>query len=393
MALERLTYDRAAKAVTYRSDKSEGPTAGTETADPLEFLALVLVHIPDKGHVTTRYYGWYSNRPRGMRRQAKPAAADAPVPIVTPPRLAPTTLGGVATADLRGRPARVPAMRRPDANRGVHHAVRGDRPDTDAPPHPRCLRRRRGSAQRAESALGRLARHSWARIDDRPRARRPSPLPERRPVRPGSPVGCVRRARRSRIGPAPRGDDPRQGRPNDPRRGQTGERPHPDRTRARGPACSVAPYFYAPIEIPIAQMLRGHYGYYGITGNANVLSGFFLRGDPCLAEVAAPSNRTRCDAVVTIHARAEAVSASAAQGRPQRLPDVANPWTRSRAGPQAARTLIHCRRQQAPLPPDQLLGVHCKRRSRRRDRVDPQSTAFDRLVQTRALNGALTRLD
>jgi len=40
--------------VTYRSDESEGPTAGSETADPLEFLARVLVHIPDKGHVTTR---------------------------------------------------------------------------------------------------------------------------------------------------------------------------------------------------------------------------------------------------------------------------------------------------------------------------------------------------
>jgi Putative transposase len=90
VALERLTYDRAAKAVTYRSDKSEGPTAGTETADPLEFLARVLTHIPDKGQVTTRYYGWFANRPRGMRRRAEPAAADAPVPIVTAPRLAPT---------------------------------------------------------------------------------------------------------------------------------------------------------------------------------------------------------------------------------------------------------------------------------------------------------------
>ncbi len=28
--------------------------------DPLEFLARVLVHIPDKGHVTMRYYGWYA---------------------------------------------------------------------------------------------------------------------------------------------------------------------------------------------------------------------------------------------------------------------------------------------------------------------------------------------
>jgi hypothetical protein len=81
VALERLTYDRAARAVTYRSDTSEGPTAGTETADPLEFLARVLVHIPDKGHVTTRYYGWYANRPRGMRDKAAPAAANGPSAI------------------------------------------------------------------------------------------------------------------------------------------------------------------------------------------------------------------------------------------------------------------------------------------------------------------------
>lgn len=90
VAVERLTYDRTAKAVTYRSDKSEGPTAGTETADPLEFLARVLTHIPDKGQVTTRYYGWYANRLRGMRHQAESVLIDAPVPIVTPPRLAPT---------------------------------------------------------------------------------------------------------------------------------------------------------------------------------------------------------------------------------------------------------------------------------------------------------------
>lgn len=76
--------------MTYRSDKSEGPTAGTETADPLEFLARVMVHIPDKGHVTTRYYRWYANRPRGMSGKTETvtdAAADSPVP--TP--LRPTT--------------------------------------------------------------------------------------------------------------------------------------------------------------------------------------------------------------------------------------------------------------------------------------------------------------
>ena len=58
VALERLTYDRAAKAVPDRSDKSEGPTAGTAIVDPLAFRARVLVYIPDKGHVTTRYSGW-----------------------------------------------------------------------------------------------------------------------------------------------------------------------------------------------------------------------------------------------------------------------------------------------------------------------------------------------
>jgi hypothetical protein len=90
VALDRLTDDRRAKAVTYRSDTSDGPTAGPETVDPLEFLARVLVHIPDKGQVTTRYDGWYANRPRGMRGTAATAAAAVAPAIVPAPRLAPT---------------------------------------------------------------------------------------------------------------------------------------------------------------------------------------------------------------------------------------------------------------------------------------------------------------
>ena len=38
--------------MTYRSDTSEGPTEGAETVDPLEFLARVLVHIPNKGSIS-----------------------------------------------------------------------------------------------------------------------------------------------------------------------------------------------------------------------------------------------------------------------------------------------------------------------------------------------------
>jgi len=135
VALERLTYDRAAKAVTYRSDQSDGPTAGTETVDPLEFLARVLVHIPGKGHVTkghvtTRYYGWYANRPRGGRRQAEPAAADTAPMIFPAPRLAPTE---ATRRHLRTRAPQAGARSPPSAwgpaSRG---ASRAPRPSADA---------------------------------------------------------------------------------------------------------------------------------------------------------------------------------------------------------------------------------------------------------------------
>ena len=57
--------------------RPETPTSSV-TRQRVEFLAWVLVHIPEKGHVTTRHRGWYANRPRGMREKAKPAAARRP---------------------------------------------------------------------------------------------------------------------------------------------------------------------------------------------------------------------------------------------------------------------------------------------------------------------------
>ena len=48
-------------------ERFDGPTAGTQTLDPLEFLARLLTHIPDPGQVMTRYYGWYASRTRGTR--------------------------------------------------------------------------------------------------------------------------------------------------------------------------------------------------------------------------------------------------------------------------------------------------------------------------------------
>jgi hypothetical protein len=39
LALDRLTYEPATEQLTYRSDKADGPTAGTQTENRLEFLA------------------------------------------------------------------------------------------------------------------------------------------------------------------------------------------------------------------------------------------------------------------------------------------------------------------------------------------------------------------
>jgi hypothetical protein len=74
--MDRLTYDPTVEQLTDRSDKTDGPTAGTQTLDPLEFLARLLTHIPDPGQVLTRYYGWYASRTRGTRARLARLAAD-----------------------------------------------------------------------------------------------------------------------------------------------------------------------------------------------------------------------------------------------------------------------------------------------------------------------------
>ncbi len=70
VALGRMEYSQEDSSVTYHSDKPTGPTAGKETTDALEFLARLTSHIPDKGQVLQRYYGFYASRVRGMRCKA-----------------------------------------------------------------------------------------------------------------------------------------------------------------------------------------------------------------------------------------------------------------------------------------------------------------------------------
>jgi hypothetical protein len=70
LALSRITYLPEEGRVCLRSDKADGPTAGTHSFEPLEFLARLLAHLPRKGDVYIRYYGAYSVRRRAAWRKA-----------------------------------------------------------------------------------------------------------------------------------------------------------------------------------------------------------------------------------------------------------------------------------------------------------------------------------
>ena len=55
-----------------------GPRRNFQVLSPLDFLAEFTQHIPAKGAHLVRYYGWYSNKARGMHRKLAEAAAVEP---------------------------------------------------------------------------------------------------------------------------------------------------------------------------------------------------------------------------------------------------------------------------------------------------------------------------
>lgn len=72
ISLERMRWDGAGE-VRYRR-KGGHDAAGLqqgeeERFDPLEFLARVIMHVPEPRRHLVRYYGWYSNVSRGKRRR------------------------------------------------------------------------------------------------------------------------------------------------------------------------------------------------------------------------------------------------------------------------------------------------------------------------------------
>jgi hypothetical protein len=72
ISLERMAWDGVGE-VRYRRkrghESSELNEREVEQFDPAEFLARVIMHIPEPRRHLVRYYGWYSNASRGKRRK------------------------------------------------------------------------------------------------------------------------------------------------------------------------------------------------------------------------------------------------------------------------------------------------------------------------------------
>jgi len=69
-SLGKVTYNDETVAVIYRSGMSHGKNKKTfqiYTAE--EFIAAITQHIPEKSFQMVRYYGWYSNKSRGLRKK------------------------------------------------------------------------------------------------------------------------------------------------------------------------------------------------------------------------------------------------------------------------------------------------------------------------------------
>jgi hypothetical protein len=77
-SLARLHYDRDAGIVTYEerpSSRSNLPAPIPERFSPLDALAALTTHIPEKGQQDVRYCGYYSNKARGQRRKRQQSTA------------------------------------------------------------------------------------------------------------------------------------------------------------------------------------------------------------------------------------------------------------------------------------------------------------------------------
>lgn len=95
-SVEKMTLESPGDTVIYRSKLNPNIHRSFEVFEPVEFLAVIAQHIPDKGAQMVRYYGLYSNKMRGCARKANPDDPSPPWPKSNPhhPRSFPPASGG-----------------------------------------------------------------------------------------------------------------------------------------------------------------------------------------------------------------------------------------------------------------------------------------------------------
>jgi hypothetical protein len=67
---DKMIYNREQQQVIYHSRLSKKTKRNFEVFTAAEFIAAITQHIPEKGLQLVRYYGWYSNKSRGVRAKA-----------------------------------------------------------------------------------------------------------------------------------------------------------------------------------------------------------------------------------------------------------------------------------------------------------------------------------
>jgi len=75
-SLQKMSWNAQTKTVLYRSSRSWKTKRNFELFSGAGFIAALAEHIPHKGFQTLRYYGYYSNKSRGLRKRTQ--ACEAP---------------------------------------------------------------------------------------------------------------------------------------------------------------------------------------------------------------------------------------------------------------------------------------------------------------------------
>ena len=86
-SLDKITYNAAAGSVLYRSERHWRTKRNFEVFSTSAFISALEAQLPPKGAPQVRYYGWYSNRCRGLRQKnAAGASGQTHAPQARPKR-------------------------------------------------------------------------------------------------------------------------------------------------------------------------------------------------------------------------------------------------------------------------------------------------------------------